>query len=126
MSLEQWTVFRALVGCRTAILGYHEDECDNSTCGHREYSYNSCRNRHCPKCQGAPRFKWLSARLSDLLPVSSFHVVFTLPHGFNDLLMCNKDVLYKLFFKTASDTLLEFAQTPKHLGAKPGFIGILL
>ena len=123
LSIQQLNVMQAIRRCRTRLLGYHEDECDH--CGHLEYYHNSCRDRHCPKCQGSARLKWLSARLEDLLPVPYFHVVFTLPHCFNPLLSCNKFLLYDLLFKKAAETLLEFAQTPKHLGAKPGFIGVL-
>ena len=123
ITLQQLRVVKAILYCRTRHLGYHEDECDH--CGHVEFSYNSCRDRHCPKCQGSARLKWLSARLQDVLPISYFHVVFTLPHSLNGLLLWNKAVLYELFFQAASETLLAFAATPKHLGAKPGFIGIL-
>ena len=94
-------------------------------CGYEEYSYNSCRNRSCPKCQGTACQKWLKSRLNDLLPVSYFHLVFTLPHSLNNLLLCNKELLYNLFFQKAKETVLEFALDSKHLGAQPGFISIL-
>ncbi len=113
----------AIMGCRTSELGAHRDECDR--CGYVDYSYNSCRNRSCPKCQGSARRKWLNARLTDVLPVPYFHLVFTLPHSLNGLLRWNKALLYRLFFRCAKDTILKFALDPKHLGAQPGFIAIL-
>ncbi len=113
-----------IMGCRTAALGAHKKECSDE-CGYREYSYNSCRNRSCPKCQGSARRKWLKARLTDLLPVSYFHLVFTLPHSLNNLILCNKEQLYGLFFCKAKETVMKFAFDSKHLGAQPGFISIL-
>jgi hypothetical protein len=114
---------RALEVCRTATLGGHKDQCDH--CGHLEISYNSCRNRHCPKCQTLRKEKWIEARREDLLPIEYFHVVFTLPSELNPLVSTNQQVLYDLLFHSASETLSELAQDPKHLGAKVGMIGIL-
>ena len=88
-------------------------------------SYNSCRNRHCPKCQGNARAKWLAARSAELLPVPYFHIVFTLPHELSALVLQNKRLLYDLLFRTSAATLLELARDPKHLGADIGFLGVL-
>ncbi len=114
---------RALEVCRTAALGGHKDQCDH--CGHLQISYNSCRNRHCPKCQTLRKEKWLEARREDLLPIEYFHVVFTLPSELNPLVSRNPQTLYDLLFQSASETLSELAHDPKHLGAKVGMIGIL-
>jgi len=114
---------RAIEVCRTATLGGHKDQCDH--CGHLQISYNSCRNRHCPKCQTLRKEKWIEARREDLLPIEYFHVVFTLPSELNPLVSMNPQLLYDLLFHSASETLSELAQDPKHLGAKVGMIGIL-
>ena len=114
---------RAIEVCRTAALGGHKDQCDH--CGHLEISYNSCRNRHCPKCQTLRKEKWIEARRKDLLPIEYFHVVFTLPAELNPLVSMNPQLLYDLLFHSASETLAELASDPKHLGAKVGMIGIL-
>jgi len=116
-------VMHAIEVCRTAALGGHKDKCDN--CGHLEISYNSCRNRHCPKCQTLRKEKWIAARNEDLLPIEYFHVVFTIPSELNLLVSMNQKVLYDLLFRSASETLTELANDPKHLGAKIGVIGIL-
>jgi Putative transposase/Transposase zinc-binding domain len=116
-------VMRAIEICRTAALGGHRDQCDH--CGHLEISYNSCRNRHCPKCQTLRKEQWIEARGQDLLPIEYFHVVFTIPSELNPLVLNNRKVLYNLLFRAASETLLELAQDPKHLGATIGIIGIL-
>jgi hypothetical protein len=116
-------VFDAIVRCRTAALGGHRDKCIR--CGHLTASYNSCRNRHCPKCQGNVRAKWLAARATELLPVPYFHVVFTLPHELSALILQNKRLLYDLLFRASSASLLELARDPKHLGADIGFLGVL-
>jgi hypothetical protein len=116
-------VMRAIEVCRTAALGGHKDQCDS--CGHLEISYNSCRNRHCPKCQTLRKEKWIEARSEDLLPIEYFHVVFTIPSELNPLVFMNPQVLYDLLFRSASETLSELAKDPKHLGAKVGVIGIL-
>lgn len=109
--------------CRTAELGGHVDQCDS--CGHLKISYNSCRNRHCPKCQGLAREKWLDNRKKDLLPVQYFHVVFTIPDDLNAIALRNQKEVYTILFKAASETLLELGQDAKYLGAQVGFISIL-
>jgi hypothetical protein len=116
-------VMDAIVRCRTAALGGHRDQC--LRCGHEAISYNSCRNRHCPKCQGNARAKWLAARSAELLPVPYFHVVFTLPHELSTLVLQNKRLLYDLLFRTSAATLLEVARDPKHLGADIGLLSVL-
>jgi hypothetical protein len=116
-------VMDAIVRCRTAALGGHRDQC--LRCGHQAISYNSCRNRHCPKCQGNARAKWLAARSSELLPVPYFHLVFTLPHELSALVLQNKRLLYDLLFRTSAATLLEVARDPKHLGADIGLLSVL-
>ncbi len=113
----------AIVRCRTAALGGHRDRC--SGCGHQAISYNSCRNRHCPKCQGNARARWLAARSAELLPVPYFHIVFTLPHELSALVLQNKRLLYDLLFRTSAATLLEVARDPKHLGADIGLLSVL-
>jgi hypothetical protein len=109
--------------CRTALLGGHKLQCD--VCGYEQIEYNSCRNRHCPKCQGSKRVQWVADRLKELLPIPYFHNVFTMPHSLNDLARYNEALIYDMFFKAASRTLHDFASDPKYLGAIPGFIGIL-
>jgi hypothetical protein len=109
--------------CRTASLGSHVDGC--TSCGHLRISYNSCRNRHCPKCQGKEREKWIQAREAELLPVPYFHVVFTLPDALNRLCLFKPEVLYGLLFQTAWSVINSFGQDPKFLGAATGMISIL-
>jgi Putative transposase/Transposase zinc-binding domain len=116
-------VLRAIERCRTAALGGHLDEC--TRCGHRAISFNSCRNRHCPKCQTAARDRWIAARQRDLLPTRYLHVVFTLPGRLAPLVLQNKKVLYDLLFRTSAETLLEVARNPEHLGAEIGFFSVL-
>jgi hypothetical protein len=116
-------VLGALVQCRTAALGGHVQECDD--CGERQISYNSCRNRHCPKCQGSQTAQWLDAQQPHLLPVPYFHVVFTLPRLLAPLALQNPRVVYGLLFQAASRTLLEVAANPRHLGARIGFLAVL-
>jgi hypothetical protein len=116
-------VLQALVACRTARLGAHVQQCDK--CEHRSVAYNSCRNRHCPKCQAASRERWFEARRQDLLPVGYFHVVFTLPAEISPLALQNKRVLYEILFRAASETLIQIAADPKHLGARIGFLCVL-
>jgi hypothetical protein len=117
-------VLRAIVRCRTAALGGHLDECTD--CGYRPaISYNSCRNRHCPKCQANARDRWLEARRQHLLPTRYVHVVFTLPHELAPLALQNKKILYHLLLQTSAETLLEVARDPKHLGAEIGFFSVL-
>jgi len=114
---------RAIELCRTAALGGHRDQCDR--CGHERHSYNSCRNRHCPKCQSLTKAKWLEARQAELLPVEYFHVVFTVPEAVAPVALQNKRVVYNILFKAASETLLTIAADPKHLGARIGFLAVL-
>ncbi len=116
-------VLDAIARCRTAALGGHRDQCVR--CGHQAISFNSCRNRHCPKCQGNARAKWLAARSAELLPVPYFHVVFTLPHDLSALALQNKRLLYDLLYCASAATMLELARDPKHLGADIGFLGVL-
>jgi hypothetical protein len=123
LSRNALRVMRAIEVCRTAVLGGHQDKCDH--CGHLEISYNSCRNRHCPKCQTLRKEKWIEARTEDLLPIPYFHVVFTLPSELNPLVSMNRKVLYDLLFRSVSETLTKLANDPKHLGAEIGGIGIL-
>lgn len=123
VSGEQRRVLDAIGRCRTAALGGHVEGCDG--CGHKRIAYNSCRNRHCPKCQGAARVRWMAAEQSTLLPVGYFHVVFTLPHALNALIRVNRRKLYGLLFHTAAATLLAFARDPKHLGAEPAITMVL-
>jgi len=113
----------AIEVCRTSVLGGHKDKCDN--CGHLEISYNSCRNRHCPKCQTLRKERWIEARSDDLLPIQYFHVVFTIPSELNHLASMNRKVMYDLLFRSVSETLVELANDQKHLGARIGAIGIL-
>jgi Putative transposase/Transposase zinc-binding domain len=116
-------VLRALAQCRTATLGGHLDRCVR--CGHRAISYNSCRNRHCPKCLTHERDQWLAARQDELLPVGYHHVVFTLPHELSWLALQNPQVVYDLLFRASAATLLEVAADPTHLGAAIGFLTVL-
>src|SRR5271170_7572661 len=116
-------VLLAIARCRTAALGGHLDEC--TRCGHRAISYNSCRNRHCPKCQAGARDRWLAARQKELLPTPYVHVVFTLPRHLAPLVLQNQSVIYSLLFRTSAETLLEVARDPRHLGAEIGFFSVL-
>jgi hypothetical protein len=122
-SVAQRRVLNALLACRTARLGGHVEQCDR--CEHRTIAYNSCRNRHCPKCQARARAEWFDARRRDLLSVAYFHVVFTVPCELAAIALQNKKVLYAILFRAASDTLLQIAADAKHLGAKIGFLAIL-
>ncbi|HET6518791.1 MAG TPA: IS91 family transposase [Geminicoccaceae bacterium] len=123
VSLAQLQVMSAIVSCRTAALGGHVTACED--CGHTQIAYNSCRNRHCPKCQGAAARDWLAEREADLLPVPYFHVVFTLPAAIADIAYPNKAVIYELLFKVSSEALLTIAADPKHLGARIGIPAVL-
>ena len=116
-------VMSAIETCRTAALGGHVEACED--CGHGRIAYNSCRNRHCPKCQGAAARDWLAAREADLLPVGYFHVVFTLPAGIADIAWQNKAVVYDLLFRAASEAMLTIAADPRHLGARIGITAVL-
>jgi len=123
MPVRHKRVMRAIEICRTAELGGHVDQCDH--CGASRISYNSCRNRHCPKCQSLDKERWLEAREKDVLPTSYFHTVFTLPQEVRPLALRNQKIVYNLLFQSASETLTELAKDPKHLGAAIGFISIL-
>ena len=123
VSYEQQKVINAILQCRTASLGGHVDQCDS--CGNLDISYNSCRNRHCPKCQTVKKLRWIKQREAELLPVPYFHVVFTLPHELNTLACSNQALLYDTLFKAASKTLLAFAQDKKRLGGELGAIMVL-
>jgi Putative transposase/Transposase zinc-binding domain len=116
-------VLRAIERCRTAALGGHLDEC--TRCGRRAISFNSCRDRHCPKCQIAARERWIAARRRELLPTPYAHIVFTLPRRLAPLVLQNKKVLYDLLFRISAETLCEVARNPKHLGAEIGFFSVL-
>jgi putative transposase/transposase-like zinc-binding protein len=123
LSLQHLKVMSAIEHCRTAALGGHVEACMD--CGHRRIAYNSCRNRHCPKCQGAAARTWLAEREADLLPVGYFHVVFTLPAEIALVAFQNKAVVYDLLFQAASETMLRIAADPKHLGARIGITAVL-
>ena len=123
LSRVQLKVMTAIETCRTAALGGHVEACED--CGHWRIAYNSCRNRHCPRCQGAAARAWLAEREADLLPVGYFHVVFTLPAEVADIAYQNKAVVYNLLFKIASETMLTIAADPKHLGARIGITAVL-
>jgi len=123
VSLGQLKVMSAIERCRTAALGGHVERCE--ACAHLRISYNSCRNRHCPKCQAAAAKEWLADRRAELLPVPYFHVVFTLPRPIADIAYQNKAVVYDLLLKTAADTLITIAADPKHLGARIGLTAVL-
>ena len=122
---EQRRILRAIESCRTAALGGHVETCDNDDCRYQRIAYNSCRNRHCPKCQASACAQWMDDRADELLPVEYFHVVFTLPDTFNALALGNKRIVYGVLFDAVSQTLSDVAANPKHLGARIGFIGIL-
>ena len=116
-------VMDAIVNCRTAALGGHLDECD--LCGYQHPSYNSCRNRHCPKCGALARARWLATRVNELLPVKYFHVVMTLPEELNALAQVNPKVIYRILFRAGSETLMRLGKDPKHLGAEIGLLAAL-
>jgi ssDNA-binding Zn-finger/Zn-ribbon topoisomerase 1 len=123
VSLDQLKVMSAIESCRTAALGGHVTRCEK--CSHTLIAYNSCRNRHCPKCQGAAAQEWLAAREAELLPVPYFHVVFTLPGQIADIAYQNKAVIYNLLFKASAETLITIAADPEHLGARVGVLSVL-
>jgi len=123
VSLGQLKVMSAIERCRTAALGGHVERCED--CAHLRISYNSCRDRHCPKCQAAAAKEWLADRQAELLPVPYFHVVFTLPRPIADIAYQNKAVAYDLLLKTAAETLITIAADPKHLGARIGLTAML-
>ena len=123
LSLDQLKVMSAIETCRTAVMGGHVEACTD--CGHWRVAYNSCRNRHCPRCQGAAARTWLAEREADLLPVGYFHVVFTLPAEVADIALQNKAAVYGLLFQAASETMTTIAADPKHLGARIGITAVL-
>jgi hypothetical protein len=123
VSLAQLKVMSAIESCRTAALGGHVARCED--CSHTQVAYNSCRNRHCPKCQGAAAKEWLAEREAELLPVPYYHVVFTLPAAIADIAYHNKAVIYDLLFKASAETVLTIAADPKHLGARVGVLSVL-
>ena len=125
VSLDQMKVMSAIEHCRTAALGGHVARCENDKCAHTIIAYNSCRNRHCPKCQSAAAREWLAEREAELLPVPYFHVVYTLPAAIRDIAYQNKAVIYDLLFKASAETTLTIAADPKHLGARIGFMSVL-
>lgn len=118
-------VLHRLKICRTDALGYHVYRCSDEQCGHIKYQYHSCRDRHCPNCGAIKKQEWIEARTQELLPIKYYHVVFTLPHELNRLVMGHRKVLYKLLFDASSQTLLCFARDEKYLGATPGIISVL-
>lgn len=120
---EQYKVFYAIQNCRTSALGGHVVKCDH--CGFLQNSYNSCRNRHCPKCESFKAAKWLDSKKAELLPVRYFHVVFTLPHELNNLVLYNKSILYHLLFSSAWETLKKLGKDPKRLNGEMGMLAIL-
>lgn len=123
LTYQQNRAINAIVKCRTAALGGHVEECDQ--CAYTRISYNSCRNRHCPKCQSLARAKWVEARRAELLPVEYFHVVFTLPEQIARIAYHNRKVIYDILFKATAETLTIIARDPKHLGAEIGFFAVL-
>ena len=123
VSLDQLKVMIAIQRCRTAALGGHLERCED--CHHTSIAYNSCRNRHCPKCQGEAAKQWLAERQADLLPVSYYHVVFTLPAAIAEIAYQNKAVVYDLLFKASAETMLTIAGDPEHLGARIGITSVL-
>jgi hypothetical protein len=125
VSLGQLKAMSAIERCRTAALGGHVMHCENDACAYTAIAYNSCRNRHCPKCQGAAARHWMAARAAELLPVPYFHVVFTLPAPIGDIAYQNKAVIYDLLFKASAETMVTIAADPKHLGASIGITAVL-
>jgi hypothetical protein len=123
LPLKQLRVMRAIEVCRTAVLGGHVEKCDQ--CDHIRIACNSCRNRHCPKCQNRERAKWLADRKAELLPVEYFHVVFTVPEEIARIAFYNPEVVYGILFHTSAETLLTIARDPQHLGAEIGFFAVL-
>jgi len=123
ISLGQLKVMSAIEACRSAALGGHVLRC--SSCAHQQIAYNSCRNRHCPKCQGSAAHRWLEARQADLLPVEYYHLVFTLPAAISDLAYSNQSVIYAILFKAAAEALQTIAADPRHLGARVGLTLVL-
>lgn len=124
-NLHVQNVLQRIKTCRTAASGYHVYRCNDKSCGHIKYQYHSCRDRHCPACGAIKKQEWIEARMQELLPVKYYHVVFTLPHELNSLIMGHRKLLFKLLFDASAQTLLSFANDPKYLGATPGIISVL-
>ena len=120
---SQWKVVNAIVNCRTSVLGAHAMTC--GACGHQEISYNSCRNRHCPKCRSLAKYRWVEGQLNNLLPVPYFHAVFTMPGILRPLALYNKAVVYSLLFRAVSETIRDIALNERFLGARTGLISVL-
>ena len=120
---HQHKLMRAIERCRTAALGGHKERCGH--CAHERIHYNSCRNRHCPKCQNLARAQWLERRKAELLPIPYFHVVFTIPSELNELALQNQKTVYNLMFQTSAAALQSITRDPKHLGAEVGFFSVL-
>lgn len=118
-------VMQRVKNCRTSELGYHIYQCQNDACHFTQYQYHSCRDRHCPNCGALKKQQWIEARMQELLPVKYYHVVFTLPHELNPIIMGHRKLLFNLLFEASSQTLLSFAKDKKHLGALPGIISVL-
>jgi Putative transposase/Transposase zinc-binding domain len=125
VSLGQLKVMSAIESCRTAALGGHVARCENEKCAYTQIAYNSCRNRHCPKCQSVAAREWLAEREKELLPVPYFHVVFSLPAKIADIAYQNKAVIYDILFKASAETMITIAADPKHLGARIGVLSVL-
>lgn len=121
--MQHYKAVNALLSCHTPALGFHTMRCEH--CGHEQHGYNSCRNRHCPSCQAGARAAWVEKRLSEALPVRYFHVVFTIPHQLNAIILRNKEVMYDILFRSVSETLLDLGRDEKHLGAELGFMAVL-
>ncbi len=124
-NLHVQNVMQRLKTCRTAVLGYHAYRCSDEACAHIKYQYHSCRDRHCPNCGALKKQEWIEARMQELLPVKYYHVVFTLPHELNSMVLGHRKLLFKLLFDASSQTLLTFATDPKYLAALPGIISVL-
>jgi len=123
LSFDQHRALRAIMLCLTRALGGHIEWCDQ--CGHSKQAYNSCRNRHCPKCQASARAAWMEVRTTELLPVPYFHLVFTLPNQLGPLALQNKRVVYGILFRAAWETVRDLAKDSKYLGAKIGMLSVL-
>ena len=124
-NLHVQKVLQRIKNCRTSALGYHVYQCSDDVCGHIKYQYHSCRDRHCPNCGAIKKQEWIEARGQELLPVKYYHVVFTLPHELNAVILGHRKILFKLLFDAAAQTLLTFAKDEKYLGATPGIISVL-
>jgi hypothetical protein len=125
VSLGQIKVMSAIENCRTAALGGHVERCENDKCGYTRIAFNFCRDRHCPKCQGAAAKEWLAERQAELLPVPYFHVVFSLPAPIAEIAYQNKAVIYDILFKASAETVITIAADPNHLGARIGILSVL-